>query len=150
MKHKAIIVDIDGTLADITHRRHFVEGEKKDWKSFNGAMAEDKLNLWCAELVETMYRQGYCIIFVTGRHAEYKQLTDAFIKKHIFPYQRYWKLFTRNSGDYRKDTIVKQEIYEGDIEPYYDVLFAIDDRQSVVDMWRSIGLTCLQCDKGDF
>ena len=29
-----IIFDIDGTLMDIEHRRHFVSGSKKDWKSF--------------------------------------------------------------------------------------------------------------------
>lgn len=29
-----------------------------------------------------------------------------------------------------------------------DILFTIDDRQSVVDMWRANGITCLQCKKG--
>ena len=30
------------------------------------------------------------------------------------------------------------------------VLCVFDDRQKVVDMWRELGLTCMQVDKGDF
>ena len=47
-------------------------------------------------------------------------------------------------------TIVKKEILDRDILPRWDVLFAIDDRQQVVDMWRANGVTCLQCAPGDF
>ena len=45
---------------------------------------------------------------------------------------------------------IKKEIYRHLIKPYYDVLFAIDDRQQVVDLWRDEGLVCLQCAKGDY
>lgn len=56
----------------------------------------------------------------------------------------------RKDGDFRKDSIVKEEIYREWIEPFHEVLFCIDDRKQVVDMWRSIGLTCLQCAEGNF
>jgi hypothetical protein len=56
----------------------------------------------------------------------------------------------RKYGDFRQDSIVKQEIYEQLIAPDYDILCVLDDRQQVVDMWREIGLTCLQVAPGDF
>jgi hypothetical protein len=60
------------------------------------------------------------------------------------------KLFMRKTGDIRSDDIVKREIYETHIKPEWNVVCVLDDRQRVVDMWREIGLTCLQVDYGDF
>jgi hypothetical protein len=56
----------------------------------------------------------------------------------------------REAGDSRKDSIVKQELYERHIKPSYDVFVVLDDRNQVVDMWRSLGLVCLQVAPGDF
>jgi len=50
----------------------------------------------------------------------------------------------------RKDVIIKQEIYEEHIKDKYDVLFVMDDRNQVVEFWRSIGLTCFQVAEGNF
>ena len=55
----------------------------------------------------------------------------------------------RQDGDFRRDDIVKQEI----LDKYIDkdrVLFVLDDRDQVVDMWRRNGLTCFQVAEGDF
>ncbi len=60
-------------------------------------------------------------------------------------------LFMRKSGAYRKDFIVKKEIFSEQIKDKYFIRFCIDDRNQVVDMWRKdMGLTCLQVDYGDF
>lgn len=59
-------------------------------------------------------------------------------------------LCMRASLDYRKDFEVKKEIFENKIRDFFQVLFVVDDRQQVVDMWRNLGLVCLQCDYGDF
>lgn len=45
---------------------------------------------------------------------------------------------------------MKKAWYHELIEPFFDVLFAVDDRKRVADMWRSVGLTCLHCDEGNF
>lgn len=89
----------------------------------------------------------YEIIFVSGRPEEYRKVTQEWFSEHNFGTH---KLFMRKTGDFRKDSIVKEEIYRSAIEPEFNVLFCIDDRKQVVDMWRSIGLTCLQCDEGNF
>ena len=56
----------------------------------------------------------------------------------------------RTLGDMRKDSIVKQELYEQNILGKFNVSFILDDRQQVVDMWRSLGLTVFQVAEGDF
>ena len=55
-----------------------------------------------------------------------------------------------NADDSRKDSIVKQEIYEMCIKDKYNVLFVLDDRDQVVNMWREQGLKCLQVAEGNF
>lgn len=145
MKRKAIIVDLDGTLCNANHRKHFVESEKKDWKSFYKGISDDKINEWCNEIISKM--TGYTIIFVSGRPDDYRKETEDWLCSHLYGH---CPLLMRESGDFRKDSVVKEEIYWKKIEPNYDVLFCIDDRKQVVDMWRSIGLTCLQCAEGNF
>lgn len=150
-KKPALIVDLDGTMCDTTHRQHFMETKPKDWKSFYGGIADDKPNLWCFNLVRNM-SQDYHIIFVSGRPEEHRDVTKKWLREHITDHlwDNEYQLLMRASGDFRKDSLVKTEIYNLKIEPWYDVLFCVDDRQQVVDAWRDLGLTCLQCAKGDF
>jgi hypothetical protein len=59
-------------------------------------------------------------------------------------------LYMRPEGDMRKDAIVKLEIFDNEIRDNYDVQFALDDRNQVVEAYRSIGLTVLQVADGEF
>jgi len=178
-KPKALVIDIDGTLANIEHRRHFVDKslsnccsgfisfigncskcrnpcvpKRPDWKSFNESMHKDTVNQWCAQLIQGMWSPDYPedmnILFVTGREQQYWHVTQQLIKKGCLMQDEHIKLFMRPNKDYRPDVDIKREIYEREIKDKYDVLFCIDDRQCVVDLWRSLGLICLQCAPGDF
>ena len=145
---KAIIFDIDGTLADVEHRVHHVRQDKKNWRAFNDAMSEDVLNPWCAKLIEAMHAQGFAIIFVTGRDENYRDKTIDWMYRHQIHFDR---LYMRAAVDFRGDDEVKKEIYLQEIKDQWEVLFVVDDRLSVVKMWREqLNLVCLQCDWGDF
>ena len=156
MATKAIVCDLDGTMANIEHRRHHIPrrqpGDKKrprqNWKAFFEEMIFDEVNEWCRELISSM-SDRYPIIYATGRAGEYNDLTRNWLaEKHLtFPGA---KLFSRLEKDYRKDSIIKEIILEFEIKPRYDILFIVDDRKQVVDMWRSHGYTVLQCAEGDF
>lgn len=146
MKPKAIIVDLDGTLCDTSHRQHFMQKKPKDWKSFYEGIPHDKPHEWCKEIVDKM-RQHFTIIFVSGRPKDHLNETTLWLSRNEIAADF---ICMRPSGDFRKDSIVKEEIYRKEIEPYFDILFCIDDRKQVVDMWRQIGLTCLQCAEGNF
>lgn len=148
-KQKAIICDLDGTLCNTDHRQHFMAGPKKDWKGFFGAMAADPIHAWCKELLNAMGGSGYQVIFVTGRPEIYRIPTVDWLVAHkIYPYM--FRLFMRDDGGQKPDHEVKERIYRDQIEPQWDVRFVVDDRKSVVEMWRRIGLTCLQCAPGEF
>lgn len=146
-KLKAIIVDLDGTLCDVDHRVHHVQSKKKNWKAFNELMVHDKLNDWCFELMKAMSAQGYKILFVTGRGEPWRVPTETWLHKHSVKYEH---LYMRGVLDQREDSDVKEEIYTTSIEQKYQVLFVVDDRKSVVERWRKLELTCLQCAPGDF
>jgi len=68
-------------------------------------------------------------------------LMKSWLHKHRLPIDM---LFMREGGDQRVDSIVKKEIYERHIEPFFDVRYVIDDRPQVVQAWRELGLTVLQ------
>lgn len=144
---KAILVDIDGTLADVEHRVHHVQSETKNWKAFNEGMVFDELNLWCADLIKAMSNEGYKILFITGRSEPYREHTLKWLKENKIEFD---DLYMRPTKDQREDFEVKKEIYIDEIKSAYKVLFVVEDRASVVKMWRGIGLVCLQCDWGDF
>lgn len=147
MKKKAIICDLDGTLSNAEHRKHFVQAKK--WDAFYEALDQDPMNQWCYDLIWAM-RQMFRteIIFVSGRPEKYREKTFAWMDRQRVFNDRI--LFMRKDGDYRQDAIIKTEIYKAHIEPHYEVKFCIDDRQQVVDAWRALGLVCLQCDEGAF
>ena len=150
MKKKAIIVDLDGTLCDTKHRQHHMEQKPKNWKAFYGGISKDKPNEWCLELIRAM-SDYVTIFFVSGRPDDYRPQTIEWLKKWVTPSEFEAQiLLMRKSGDFRQDAIIKTEIYRQHIETDFDVLFCVDDRQQVVDAWRELGLTCLQCAKGDF
>lgn len=142
----AIIVDIDGTLADCEHRRHHVTAKPKDWKKFFDAMTEDGLVTSVAKVVSLLAPE-HDVLLVTGRSEEYRHQTLAWLSRHLVGFDR---LLMRPVNDQRPDDIVKLEIYEREIKGNYNVLFVLDDRAKVVAMWRAQGLPCWQVCKGDF
>ncbi len=135
----ALLCDLDGTLALLNGR-----------SPYNASTAdEDLLNEPVAAIVRKFQADGHKIIFLTGREDQYQAPTERFLKKHLgeeFPYQ----LIMRATDDRRKDAVIKRELLELHVLPHYWVDFVLDDRNQVVDMWRGLGLTCLQVDYGDF
>ena len=145
---KTVIFDIDGTLADIEHRRGFLEGCRPNWFKFNDAMGEDVPNTPVVELYKTLWDSGvYDLQIATGRSARFRKITESWLTWNDIPFNR---VLMRGEKDQRPDNIIKGEILEQLRSEGRDIAFAVDDRQQVVDMWRANGVLCLQCDVGDF
>jgi hypothetical protein len=135
-KQPCVICDIDGTIAEMGERGPF------HWDRVGG----DKPIAVIINLLRIL-APTYEIILVSGRSDESMKLTLAWLAEHDVPYA---SVLMRKAGDFRKDAIVKQELYEAHIEPYYEVQFVLEDRNQAVEMWRGLGLTCLQVAPGDF
>ena len=141
---KAVIFDIDGTLANNNHRSPYALWELD--KDTPIGFVVDMLNMYRAS--------GHKIICVSGRHSgvkaderKYFDMTDAWLAKHnIVPDE----LFMRATGDSRKDDIIKEEIFNEHIAPRFNVVLAVDDRDRVVEMFRRIGVNCAQVAFGEF
>lgn len=133
---KCIIVDIDGTLALINGRNPYDDK----------LVHTDKVNERVADIVNN-YRPDYTVFIVSGRQDSCKEVTEKWLRdNHII----YNNLLMRKTGDTRKDSIIKQEIYEEHIKDKYFVEFVLDDRDQTVQMWREQGLLCLQVYYGNF
>lgn len=135
---KAIICDLDGTLALMNGRNPF-DASKCD---------QDELNEPVANVLRNYKKLGYEILLVSGREDRYKEPTLRFLEKHTIEFD---DLIMRKSQDNRKDSIVKTEIYNDFIKDKYFVEFVLDDRNQVVDTWRKdLKLPCFQVYYGDF
>lgn len=146
---RAIVCDLDGTLCNIDHRLHWVRNGKKDWVNFFRNIPFDTPNQWCLDLVRAMRDRGYDIVFASGRPSDYEEETENWLLDNLKEIS-YFDLYMRHEGDYRQDNIVKMNILDFELLPRYNILFVIDDRKQVVDMWRERGLVCLQCAEGNF
>ena len=141
-KPTAIICDLDGTLAIHDGRRPY-EYEKCD---------TDLVNEPVLFVLDALYYSAAsidAILFVSGREDSCYALTERWLKDRChFIVNGEIRLFMRKSKDYRKDYVIKEEIYREHIEPDYDVLFCLDDRPSVIRMWLSLGVYVLAAGGG--
>ncbi len=133
---KAVIFDLDGTLAHMSGRSPY------DYtRVHEDAVDEDvRRILWALQ-------EFFEVLIVSGRKADCIDLTRQWLENQsIYPRA----IFMRQTGDYRDDAIVKYEIFRNHIAPNYNTVAVFDDRNRVVDMWRRIGLKCFQVQEGDF
>lgn len=138
------IFDIDGTLVHRTGRSPYDEDR----------VLEDLPN----ESITTLYsllrshedvfgQRGYEMFIFSGRSEDCRKDTLSWLEENEIYHDG---LFMRPSGDKRKDSIVKRELFDQHIKDKFNVLLIIDDRKQVVDAWRSLGITVLQCAEGNF
>jgi len=135
---KAICCDLDGTIAIHDGRSPF-EYDKCDTDIVNRRI---QTLIW-------LYTATHHIIFMSGREDSCREKTEKWLKdKGLF--LNGFDLYMRQTGDSRKDCIVKEELFRNNVLNKYYVDLVLDDRTQVVSMWRSLGLTCFQVNDGDF
>jgi hypothetical protein len=144
---RCYIFDIDGTLADCSHRIHHIQKSPKDWRSFFAAVEFDAPIVHVIKLAIDLSLAGAAIIYVSGRSDECRAATESWLRQYACPHGR---LYMRKEGDYRDDDIVKAEIL-GELQQHgYNPIMAFDDRNRVVAAWRRNGVPCAQVAEGDF
>ncbi|HKY52909.1 MAG TPA: HAD family acid phosphatase [Anaerolineales bacterium] len=145
MTEEIVIFDIDGTLADVSERLHHIKKKPKDWDAFFQGIPQDKVIHSVARLCNILYASGIKILLCTGRREQNRAETVKWLAQNGVNYH---ELILRSDGDRRSDVIVKREMLAG--LDRSKILFVVEDRSGVVEMWRSEGLVCLQCAPGEF
>jgi len=131
--------DIDGTLAHMNGKRG-----PFDWKK----VGQDEPDYALIEILSALEEHTYNhIIILSGRDEVCRTETEEWLEKQGVNYHA---LYMRPENDNRKDTIVKEKIYRTHIEGKFNVRAIFDDRDCVVQMWRSLGLPCYQVAPGNF
>lgn len=136
-KPKALLVDVDGTLAlNVTGR---------PWRGpgFEDRLHEDELNVPVRDFLVAAMQHRFMadtVVFMTGRAEAGRSATERWLWKHLMiP----GPLFMRPEGNHRDDVVVKKELYEEHVQPNYDVVLALEDKPEIVDLWRNtFGLSC--------
>lgn len=127
-KPKAIIVDVDGTVADM--------------KDYRGPFQWDLVDLddprpFVIEMVENYHALGYKVIFLSGRSDVCRDLTRDWLDRHI-GFLSWDELYMRKEGDYRKDAEIKEEIFWTELADSYNIVAAIDDRPMMIRRWHEL------------
>lgn len=145
---KVVICDLDGTLADCSHRLRYARGPEKDWSKFFAGIEDDSLREDVAQQVlDTLTKNNAKLIFVSARPETYEDDTMRWLFYKGFPEGSYSALIMRNSNDKRDDTEVKSDIYDKYLKNL-DIVSIFDDRPKVIRMWREKGLDVVDVGNG--
>lgn len=149
-----VIFDLDGTLADIEHRKKFITGELGyvSWKNFNKPenVAKDKPKPEVIKVFQMYKNAGYKVLIFTGRVDISREITENWLEENNCVPD---KLIMRPNGNHRPDTEMKtkwlNEEFPNDTWKT-EVEAAYEDRDKVVKMYRDMGIQCFQVEYGDF
>jgi len=144
-KPKAFLVDIDGTLAHMNDKRGPFEWHNVGLDDVDEVITNIVWDIWAGS--QERSEGDYMVIVMSGRDEVCREKTAEWLDSAAVPWTH---LFMRPANDMRPDNIVKAELFDNYVRDDFDVQFVLDDRQQVVDMWRAMGLTCLQVAPGDF
>ncbi|MFJ2420209.1 phosphatase domain-containing protein [Streptomyces brevispora] len=149
---RAVIVDIDGTVA-----KHVLpDGRLLRGHHDYSLVIWDLPNTPVIDTVHALRDAGHQILFCSGRPERDDQgysvraATRGWLGQHLGEWTDSAPLLMRGQDDMRPDHAVKHELFNTHIRDAYDVRLALDDRDRVVALWRSLGIVCLQVDEGDF
>lgn len=133
----AIIADLDGTLCDVSSIRHYVTGERRDFRSFHEASRFCPPRPDAAFIVRVAAAMGLAVVIVTARDERFERATRDFLVRHGFDFDA---LFMRPWGDTRRDTVVKADILARVRAAGFRPVFAVDDREDIASVWRAAGI----------
>jgi len=145
---KVIVFDLDGTICNVDHRRHWVASKPKNWAAWDAGLPNDTPNEDIIWMLNSFLDSGDIrIVLCSGRDSRLREATEAWLKKHHVYYD---SLYMRATGDNRKDSIVKVELLHDIQRDWAWPHLWIDDRDQVVKAIREQGVRVLQVAPGDF
>lgn len=137
MKPDAVIIDMDGTLADVSSIRHHVRQHPKDFDAFHAASVDVPTNINAVLIARAAHRRGVDVLIVTARRERWRHHTAWFLALHGIPSDA---LIMRGDKDGRSDVEVKRDMLNSIIRKAWTPVLAVDDNPSVIALWESEGI----------
>jgi hypothetical protein len=135
------IVDLDGVVADVRHRLHFLQGKPKDWDRFFAAAPADPAHPEGLAVVARL-ADDHEIVFVTGRPDRLRRDTVEWLRTYGLGEHR---LFMRPDGDRRPAAQVKRELVTA-LARDREIGIVVDDDELVLDALRDAGYPTFAAD----
>lgn len=124
---KAVIFDVDGTIAQMDGRGPF------DWHR----VGEDKPREFVLQMLRSYAQMGYIVIVCSGRDDICAGETTEWLDEHVGSV--FWHhLYMRKNGDFRKDNAVKEEIFWTHLAHRYNIVACVDDRPQMIRLWHEL------------
>ena len=142
------ICDIDGTISNLEHRLHLIQGESPDWDEFHKRVLHDKPVYPVINIIKALRDCNHDVWFFTGRMWSCRSDTMKWLERYLWigPIVE-----MRQDGDFRPDVEIKQEMLDNMLSVDRNRLAGVfDDRRRIVDMWRENGIPCFQVKEGDY
>jgi hypothetical protein len=137
LRPRAVIADVDGTLADVRSIRHHVAQKPKDFDAFHAASAHVPANQQAIDYVAAAHASGHVVLVVTARLQTWAGVTTDWLHRHMpVPFDG---PFHRPDGDFRPDIQVKADIHRY-LSRHYDIRGAVDDNPNVIALWDKLGI----------
>ncbi|ARJ06499.1 hypothetical protein GCM10010988_17610 [Cnuibacter physcomitrellae] len=151
MGEPAVILDVDGTLADVAGIRHYVRDDprRRNFDVFHAAASFVHPVADVVAVAQALDRAGLSIVVLTSRKERWRYRTRVWLDKWGVPYVA---LGMRADADDRRDDDVKRDLHARMRDLGYDPVLAIDDNPTVVSLWRSLGIPTVRVpgwDPGD-
>lgn len=153
---KYIVFDIDGVLADCSHRLHYIQGNNKEYDKFysDEEIMKDKPIETGMKIHDMFYELHYMedfyrptefhgrVIFLTGRSEICKKATIIWLYRNILKGSPFYpKVIMRPENDWRPAHEVKEDLIKKYIG-FENILFAFDDDAQVNEMYKEHGIIC--------
>ena len=135
------IVDIDGVIADVRHRVHYVEQRPKDWKRFFDAAVNDEPHPEGLAVVERL-AENHEVVFLTGRPEHLRDDTTAWLRRHGLHEHR---LYMRPPGDRGPSARFKVRTLRA-LARRRPVAVVVDDDPFVIEAMRDAGYATWHAD----
>jgi beta-phosphoglucomutase-like phosphatase (HAD superfamily) len=133
------VLDIDGVLADASHRLHYLAPGRKNWDAFFAAAPKDPPLPEGVEVARTL-AHDHDIAYVTGRPSRYRGDTLTWLQKHGLPPGL---LIMRAAGDRRPAELAKLGAIRR-LAGTRSVSVVVDDDPDVCAAVRQAGFTVFE------
>lgn len=153
-RKEAVIVDVDGTLCDITGVLHYLNGETygfdkrgrpiKNFDKFHEASMFCPANTVALDYIVEAWHRGQTVIIVTARMERHRAGTEQWLRNTIPEYIQYEGPLMRGELDYRPDTDVKRDTHTAIVNAGFDIVGAIDDNPKILELWESLGIPTVE------